>query len=91
MRRAALLLLWFAAAAWPARLVSVGTSITETICALTAAGDLVGVDGASKTYIPQAANLPSVGAFRTISAEGIVSLKPTQVFLAFDAGLPEAI
>jgi iron complex transport system substrate-binding protein len=73
------------------RIVSVGTSVTESLCALGVAKELVGVDGASKTNISDAAALPSVGAFRTISAEGIVSLRPTQVFLAFDTGLAEAI
>jgi iron complex transport system substrate-binding protein len=51
----------------------------------------VAVDNSSKDYIPEVAKLPSVGAFRTISAEGIVSLKPDIVFLAFDAGPPESI
>jgi iron complex transport system substrate-binding protein len=78
-------------AAWPARIVSAGTSVTETLCALGVAGDLVAADTASKNYIPEAANLPSIGTFRTLSAEGIISVRPTLVILAFDVGPPEAI
>jgi iron complex transport system substrate-binding protein len=73
------------------RLVSVGTSITESLRALNVADRIVAVDNSSKDYIPEVAKLPGVGAFRTISAEGIVSLKPDIVFLAFDAGPPESI
>jgi iron complex transport system substrate-binding protein len=54
-------------------------------------GGLVASDTASRNYIPEAAQLPVVGAFRSISVEGIASLKPTQVFLAFDAGPPGAV
>jgi iron complex transport system substrate-binding protein len=74
-----------------ARLVSVGTSITETLRALNVADQIVAVDNSSKEYFTEVAKLPGVGAFRTISAEGIVSLKPDLVFLAFDAGPPESI
>ncbi len=91
MRLPAALFLFFTSLGWAERIVSVGTSVTETLCTLGAAGDLVGVDSSSKSYIPQAAKIPDVGAFRTISVEGIISLKPSQVFLAFDAGPPEAI
>jgi iron complex transport system substrate-binding protein len=76
---------------WGERLVSVGTSITESLRALSVGHQIVAVDNSSKDYIPEVAKLPGVGAFRTISAEGIVSLKPDIVFLAFDAGPPEAI
>ncbi len=78
-------------AAGAERLVSVGTSITESLRSLDVASQIVAVDNSSKDYIPEVAKLPSVGAFRTISAEGIVSLKPDIVFLAFDAGPPESI
>ncbi len=91
MRYRVALLLLLTGPGWAARLVSVGTSVTETLCGLGVCSEVVGVDTSSKSYIPEVAKVPAVGAFRSISAEGIVSLKPTQVFLAFDAGPPEAI
>ncbi len=79
------------AAGEPRRVVSIGTSITETVCALGAGARLVGVDSSSRDYIAEVATVPRVGAFRTISAEGIVSLKPNLVLATIDAGPPEAI
>ena len=79
------------AVAQPRRIVSIGTSITETICALGAGARLVGVDSSSRDYIAEVATIPRVGAFRTISAEGIVSLKPGLVLATIDEGPPEAI
>jgi iron complex transport system substrate-binding protein len=95
LRRTAALLLLFATPVWNqparARIVSVGTSITQTLCALGFCGELVASDTASKNWIPEASQLPSVGAFRSIAVEGIVSLKPSHVFLAFDTGPEEAV
>ena len=51
----------------------------------------MGVDSSSRDYIAEVANVPRVGAFRTMSAEGIVSLKPDLVLASIDAGPPEAI
>ncbi len=57
------------------RIVSVGGALTETLYALGAQGDLVGVDTTS--LFPEAARaLPSVGYARTLSAEGVLSLRP---------------
>ncbi len=73
-----------------ARVVSVGGSTTETIYALGAQDQLVGTD-TSSVYPAEAAKLPQVGYQRTLSAEGVLSLKPTLVIVSADAGPPAAI
>lgn len=68
------------------RIVSVGTANTETIYALGAGARVVGVDNSSGEYIAESGALPKVGARTTLSAEGILSLKPTLVIVNTDAG-----
>jgi len=60
------------------RLVSLSKQYSEIIYALGAEKDLVAVD-LSSTYPPQIKSLPTVGYHRALSAEGIVSVKPTMV------------
>jgi iron complex transport system substrate-binding protein len=79
-----------AARAGTQRIVSVGGAITETLYALGAQGDLVGVDTTS--FFPGAARkLPSVGYMRTLSTEGVLSLAPTLVVANEDAGPPAVL
>ena len=67
------------------RVVSIGGAITETIYALGGQSELVGVDTTS--YYPSTANkLPKVGYQRTLSAEGVLSLAPTQLIGSAEAG-----
>ncbi|MGC2234884.1 MAG: ABC transporter substrate-binding protein [Pyrinomonadaceae bacterium] len=73
------------------RIVSVGTAVTETIYALGAGEKLVGVDNSSAEYIPETNNLPKVGPRTTLSAEGILSLKPTLLIMNADAGPPQVV
>jgi iron complex transport system substrate-binding protein len=73
------------------RIVSVGTATTETIYALGAGSRLVGVDNSSAEYLPEAASLPKVGPRTTLSAEGILSLKPTLVIMNADSGPPAVV
>lgn len=73
------------------RVVSVGTANTETVVALGAASRLVGVDNSSGEYIPEVKSLPKVGARTTVSAEGIMSLRPTLVLATSDVGPPQVI
>ena len=80
-----------AAAAFPAnarqppRIVSVGSSITEIVYALGAEKMLVGVDTTS-LYPEEARKLPLVGYMRALSAEGVLSLKPTLIIATTAAG-----
>jgi iron complex transport system substrate-binding protein len=72
------------------RIVSVGGALTETLYALGAQADLVGVDTTS--LYPEAARaLPSVGYARSLSAEGVLSLRPTLVLASEDAGPPDVL
>lgn len=73
------------------RIVSIGTSVTETIISLGARDRLVGVDDSSSEYLPEVAELPKVGPRTTLSAEGILSLKPTLVIMTNDTGPPQVI
>lgn len=61
------------------RIVCIAKQQTEILYALDAADHLVGVD-LSSTYPEAARKLPNVGYHRLLSAEGIISLKPTVVF-----------
>ncbi|MGC3989270.1 MAG: helical backbone metal receptor [Chthoniobacteraceae bacterium] len=72
------------------RIVSLGGAVTETVCALGAQAGLVGVDSSS-TAPPAVAKLPQVGYQRKVSAEGVLSLKPTLVLASDEAGPPEAL
>lgn len=69
----------------PPRIVSVGSSITEIIYELGAEKLLVGVDTTS-LYPEAARKLPQVGYMRALSAEGVLSLKPTLIIATTAAG-----
>ena len=60
------------------RIVCVSKQINEYIYALGAEQDLVAVD-LSSTYPEKIKQLPNVGYHRALSAEGIISMKPTVV------------
>ena len=66
------------------RIVAIDGSLTEIIFALGDGDKMVGRD-ITTTYPPEALKLPSVGYMRTLSAEGILSLKPKLVIATKDA------
>jgi len=73
------------------RLVVVGGALTEIVYALGAEASLVAVDTTSQ-YPPDALKrLPNVGYMRALSAEGVLSLKPTLILADGDAGPPTAL
>ncbi len=73
------------AAESPERVVIAGGDLTEIAFALGAGASIIGVDSTSK--VPAAATeLPQIGYVRRLSAEGVLSLAPTHVLLADDAG-----
>lgn len=72
------------------RIVTVGGSATEIVYALGAGEWLVGTD-TSSIYPEEATRLPQVGYQRTLSAEGVLSLKPTLVIALPEAGPPAAL
>lgn len=71
------------------RIVSVSKQINEFIYAIGAEDNLVAVDLTS-IYPPQIRKLPTVGYHRALSAEGIISMKPT-VFLTDGNVGPDAV
>lgn len=78
------------AATAKARVVSVGSAITEIVYALGAGDQIVGVDTSS--LFPEAATkLPQVGYQRTLAAEGILALKPTVLVASAEAGPPAVL
>lgn len=74
-----------ASAQQPPRIVAVGSSITEIVYALGAEKLLVGVDTTS-LYPNAARSLPQVGYMRALSAEGVLSLKPSLIIATTAAG-----
>jgi iron complex transport system substrate-binding protein len=99
--RAALLLLLSAAgcsgekakAAAPAgeRLVVVGGAVAETVFALGAGDLVVGVDTSSYYPPAETAKLAKVGYQRLLSAEGVLSLRPSKLIVSPEAGPPAAL
>ncbi|WP_394832478.1 ABC transporter substrate-binding protein [Pendulispora rubella] len=73
-----------------ARIVSVGGPVTETVFLLGAGEQVVGVD-TSSVHPDKANQLPHVGYQRTLGAEGVLSLTPTLVVAAEEAGPPAAL
>jgi iron complex transport system substrate-binding protein len=71
------------------RIVSVGSSLTEIFYALGAQDLLAGVDTTS-LYPREAKSLPQVGYMRALSAEGVLSLRPTLIMATTAAG-PAAV
>ncbi len=70
-----------------AKLVTIGPAITETIFALGAGGQVVGVDDTSLA-LASAAKLPKVGYQRALSAEAILALGTTRLLASEEAGPP---
>ena len=73
----------------PERIVSAGGGVTEIICALGYEAKLVGVD-TSSLYPPSVKSLHKIGYQRTLSAEGVMSLRPDLLVGSADVG-PERV
>lgn len=73
----------------PTRLLSVGASITELVLALDAQPLLVAVDSTSK--LPAHSQLPRLGYHRQLSAEGILSTRPSLVIGSDEMGPASAL
>lgn len=72
------------------KIISVGSAITEIIYALHAQNELIAVDTTSQ-YPAEATKLPQIGYARTLSAENIIALAPTQFIATEEAGPPAVI
>ncbi len=74
----------------PARIVSVGAAVTETVFALGAGAQVVAVDSTSR--FPAAAQaLPQVGYLRALAPEGLIALRPDLLLLSEEAGPVQAL
>src|SRR5688572_4776698 len=65
------------------RIITAGSAITETVCALGDCDKIIASDRTS-LYPSQIQQLPSIGYRSAISAEGIISLKPILIILEKD-------
>jgi len=81
-----------APAAEPARerIVTAGGAVTEIVFALGAGDRVVGTDSSS-VHPDAARELPKIGYFRNLAAEGILSLGPTLVLATGKAGPKPAL
>lgn len=79
-----------ARAGTPARIVSVGGAITETVFALGAGDRVIAVDSTSRHPAPVRA-LPQVGYMRALAPEGLIALRPDLLLLSEEAGPPQAV
>lgn len=73
------------------RIVSVGGVITEVIYALGLQDRLVGVDSTSQFPADALRDKANIGYVRALSAEGVLSLRPSLVMLIDGAGPPGAV
>ena len=74
----------------PSRLVVAGGALTEIVAALGLEDRLVGVDLTS-TYPPSIRLVPRIGYLRSLSTEGVLSLRPDHVLLAEESGPPVVV
>lgn len=73
------------------RIVAVAGALTEIVHALGAGERLVGVDTTSLYPESLVRDLPKVGYQRTLSAEGLLSLRPSLVLATEEAGPPAVL
>jgi iron complex transport system substrate-binding protein len=73
------------------RIVSIGGAVTEIVYALGLQSKIVGVDSTSLYPAEALKRAPSVGYMRALSAEGILSLKPSLVIAVEGSGPPPAL
>lgn len=74
----------------PQRIISLGGAVTETVFALGMGANVVGVD-ATSSYPADTADLPNVGYYRALPAEGIVALTPDLILADASAGPPAVL
>ncbi len=76
--------------AGPQRVVTLGGDVTEIVYALGEGKRIAGRD-ATSSWPEETASLPSVGYFRQLGSEGVLSLKPDLILASTLAGPPEAL
>ncbi|WP_434778776.1 heme/hemin ABC transporter substrate-binding protein [Neisseria sp. Ec49-e6-T10] len=71
------------------RIVSAGAGVTEILFALGAGKQIVAVDSTSR--VPNGVKLPILGYHRALSAEGVLSVKPTLVIGSDEMGPDQVV
>ena len=74
----------------PSKIAIAGGSITELVYLLNRDSQIIAVDTTSN-YPEQTSSFPSIGYVRNLSAEGILSLKPTLILGEHDMGPPQVM
>lgn len=72
------------------RIVTLGPDVTEIAFALGVGDRIVGLDRSSR-YPAEAMEKPNVGYRRSLSAEGLLALRPDLIIAAQDIGPPEVV
>lgn len=70
-------------------LVTIGPSVTEIVYALGAGDQIIGTDQSSKT--PEGAKVAKLGYHRQLSAEGLISLRPSRIIGTDNMGPPAVL
>jgi iron complex transport system substrate-binding protein len=73
------------------RVVAIGGALTEIVYALGAEASLIAVDTTSQYPADALRRLPNVGYMRALSAEGVLSMKPTLIIAEGDSGPPAVL
>jgi iron complex transport system substrate-binding protein len=75
----------------PQRIVVAGGVITEILYALGAASQIAGIDATSQHPPEALKDKPNIGYVRALSAEGVLSLKPSRIIAVDSAGPPDVM
>ncbi|MGB0894105.1 MAG: heme/hemin ABC transporter substrate-binding protein [Parashewanella sp.] len=80
----------FSSLGYADNIITTGGTITEIVYELGAGNHVVATD-TSSTYPQAAKNLPKVGYYRDLAAEGVLSMSPKQIFALEGTGRPQVI
>jgi iron complex transport system substrate-binding protein len=72
------------------RIIPLSGDVAEIVWALGFGGNVVATD-TSAIYPPETRQTPRIGFYRTVSAEGILTHRPTVILASENAGPPEAL
>lgn len=74
----------------PQRLITAGGTITEIVFALGAGDEVIAVDQSSR-YPEKARQLPMIGYYRELAAEGVLSFAPDKILAIEGVGRKEVV
>lgn len=71
----------------PARIVTLGAPVTETVAALGCADQVVGIDATSREIIARP-DIKNLGFYKRITATGVLSVRANLLIATHDSGFP---